>query len=370
METTTMKTELESLLGKAAADFVVMHDMSKQARRYGLAFPKKRDGSLRISEQEAKHIFVEHLKAGKQFSYSVETPTTQKYRQKGVSEMSARVDLTLERYSGERAHIEFKAHYCGVENIRKDWEKLLREDVTGVWFHTLERGNASRVGCLLETIRRAFGQLSAHIETSKRSYLISICSLETRTLYWSWLTFAGSIDLNLAAIESLLRQGALDSGLWHMIQLDADGTRPSDATDKCDVSKTAYKGKGAREGFFVYAPGIAVDTYMHLSGRGDSYRFRNFRTKTAKAVGFRQDGYPTLESLRTGAVITKWLSVTAEDSRHNIIDEPGYWYDRIRQINRQYLPASESTIVDELPPGAAVDASTSPRGSQEVSVRF
>lgn len=49
--------------------------------------------------------------------------------------------MTLMLQSGRSpVNVELKAHYCGIESIRKDLEKLIREDTTGVWFHTLERG--------------------------------------------------------------------------------------------------------------------------------------------------------------------------------------------------------------------------------------
>jgi hypothetical protein len=331
---------LESLVGRVADDLISIYSQSNQESDHGLVFPRKRDGSLRISEQEPKHLFLQHAQADKRFCYSVETPTTQTYRQKGTSDMSARVDLTLLGQPGQpRVNIELKAHNCGIENIRKDLEKLIREDTTGVWFHTLERGDRVQVQSLLGAFRMAFGQLSAYLGTSKTSYLISICLLEAKLLHWRWLNLAGNLELNMAAIGNVFQEHSLNSGAWHVIRFGSDG--PSDEPDAAGNYKTPetpYKGKGAREGFFIYAPTIANDTYMHLSGRGGSYRIRNFfRTQTARASEFKEPGYPSLESLRASGVITKCVSVTAEDSRHNLIHEPGYWYDRIRQINQQHL---------------------------------
>ena len=83
----------------------------------------KRDGSLRISEQEAKLIFVQHLTVDGKYYFSVETPTVETYQQKGNTPMSARVDLTLVNADCRRvAHIELKAHNCTKEAIRKPRE--------------------------------------------------------------------------------------------------------------------------------------------------------------------------------------------------------------------------------------------------------
>ena len=57
----------------------------------GLIFPRKRDGKIRISEQESKVLFAHRFIADQRFCFSVETPTAEKYRQTGMSDMS---DLT------------------------------------------------------------------------------------------------------------------------------------------------------------------------------------------------------------------------------------------------------------------------------------
>jgi len=104
----------------------------------GLIFPRKRDGKIRISEQESKVLFAHRFIADQRFCFSVETPTAEKYRQTGMSDMSARVDLTLAKSDGSRlAHIELKGPQYTLESVRKDLEKLVREDTLGLWFHTL-----------------------------------------------------------------------------------------------------------------------------------------------------------------------------------------------------------------------------------------
>ena len=347
MDTRTSEVQpyLESIVGRVAKELISTYLQSRAAKDYGLVFPRKRDGSLRISEQEPKLLFLEQIRADKEFCYSVETPTTQTYRQKGMSDMSARVDLTLGRAGQPHVNVEFKANYCGIESIRKDLEKLLREDLTGVWFHTLEGGNRVRMESLLRDFRTAFGQVSAYLGRSSRSYLISICSLDTGVLYWTWLTLAGNLELNLAAIDDVFQIHSLISGSWSTTHFGSN--TPKDESDAARMNldfEASRTGRGAREGFFVLIPSIAKDTYMHLSSRGDSYRIRNFyRTRSAKTADFRIPGYATFQSLRDSGLIAEWLSVTADDARHNLIEQPGYWYERIRQINQQALQTSDGS---------------------------
>lgn len=220
---------LQSLVVKVADDLISIYSQSDQIKEPGLVFPRKRDGSRRVSEQESKHLFVHHARTDKRFCYSIETPTSQTYRQKGASEISARVDLTLFGQTGHPSvHIELKAHHCGTESIRKDFEKLIREDTTGVWFHTLERGGGGRVEALLATFRTAFGLLSNYLEKCERSYLITICLLDAGLVYWRWLNLTGNLNLNLAAIDSTFQASGLLSGAWQIVRF---GTAPGERRD-------------------------------------------------------------------------------------------------------------------------------------------
>lgn len=206
---------------------------------------------------------------------------------------------------------------------------------------------------LFASFRQAFACLSDYIGTSHTSFLISICVLDGGLVYWRWLNFPGTPETNLAAIDSVFAASSLSSGAWEIIRCQPKycGDQPGIAEsfkianvffegERTRVNpNVTCRGKGAREGFFIHAPTIAEDTYMHLSARGGSYRIRNFHLSGAAVApaAFTIPGYTTLQSLRSSNLISKWLSVTAEDSRHNVIEEPGYWCERILQINRQEL---------------------------------
>jgi hypothetical protein len=112
---------LQELVGKVCHDLTDMYVARRQPSPYGLVFPRKRDGSLRISEQEAKLLYFQHLNVDKRYCFCVETPTTETYKQKGSTPISARVDVTLIGTDRKPiAHVELKAHNCSLESIRKD----------------------------------------------------------------------------------------------------------------------------------------------------------------------------------------------------------------------------------------------------------
>lgn len=108
----------------------------------GLIFPRKRDGTRRISEQESRIAATQWLHDGK-YPFSVETPTGEKFVMSGVTEtgLSARTDITVFRVQGDDLrrllNIEVKALQPKKEGIVGDLQKLLREQVEGMWFHTL-----------------------------------------------------------------------------------------------------------------------------------------------------------------------------------------------------------------------------------------
>ena len=70
---------LQDLMSKVCTDLASTYEW-EQPSEYGLIFPTKRDGSVRISEQETKLLFVQHLTVDRRYLFSVETPTVETYR--------------------------------------------------------------------------------------------------------------------------------------------------------------------------------------------------------------------------------------------------------------------------------------------------
>jgi hypothetical protein len=327
---------LESLMNKVCIDLAQMY-RSEEPNEHGLIFPNKRDGTLRISEQEAKLLFIQHLTIDKRFLFSVETPTLETYQQKGMTPISARVDLTL--FGPDRkpvAHIELKAHNCTVEAVRKDLEKLLREKTAGMWFHTLERADRSTLEVLSGKFRTAFSLLPDGLRANDRSYLIAFFCLEDATLNWRWLRFVGDQNQNCAAVTAGFGEG-LETTPWTVARFlpDLTGELCSAPTSRHPVAR----GKGPRDAFFVFVPGIVPNTAMHLSVRGGSYRLRHYDLDHSgnRPRAFTIPAYPSFEALRSSSAITRWIPLTEQDLSHSILDEPKYWCERIRAINDEYL---------------------------------
>jgi hypothetical protein len=66
---------LVGLMDQVCTDLARMYPSERQPSEYGLIFPSKRDGTLRIGEQEAKLLFVQYLTVDRRYCFSVETPT-------------------------------------------------------------------------------------------------------------------------------------------------------------------------------------------------------------------------------------------------------------------------------------------------------
>jgi hypothetical protein len=336
---TDLDQYLVGLMDQVCTDLARMYPSEQQPSEYGLIFPSKRDGTLRISEQEAKLLFVQHLTVDRRYCFSVETPTGETYQQKGKTPISARVDLTI--FGSDRkpvAHIELKAHNCTIEAIRKDLEKLLRERTTGMWFHTLHRADGRTLDTLIGKFKSAFSLLPECLRTNDRSYLIAFFVLEDARLNWQWLHLSGDDARNREAVAAMFGEDAHRSRWTTAKFRDSDTGQASNAAASTE-RKTA-RGKGSREAFFVFIPTLAPDTFLHLSVRGGSYRLRQYdlRRPGERPRVFTVPSCSSFEDLRAGNIIAEWVPVTAEDLSHRIDEEPQYWCERIRAVNLAHLP--------------------------------
>jgi hypothetical protein len=137
-----------------------------------------------VSEQEARFAFAEALAASR-FEYSLETPTLEGYQLTGSRPLSAQTDLTVYKPQGEPLlNVEFKSKGVSLAAkssfpISKDVQKLLREPVTGLWFHLFERLNRSSIGNLTSVLASHITKILGDLERERYSKTIylHICVL-------------------------------------------------------------------------------------------------------------------------------------------------------------------------------------------------
>ena len=114
-----------------------------------LVYPIKRCKTIRISEQEARFLFVKHVEDSTEYFYSIEAPTKGKYSFTGTNQRSGSVDVCLYDEMLNRKHlIEFKALNGGIDSISKDFEKLFNdeEDLNNFFIHILKNTNSGTIG--------------------------------------------------------------------------------------------------------------------------------------------------------------------------------------------------------------------------------
>jgi hypothetical protein len=186
------------------------HDVDKSSRG-NLVFPKYRDGSLRVSEQEARFAFVEAL-CQSTLMYSVEAPTIKLYQFTGKSPLSAQTDLAIHDSPGECiCNVEFKAkgvsplaekHFA----IYKDLQKLLREPRWGLWFHLFEAVNNSTINDFLSVMAGEIEKVRGEFKDNDSPGLtIHICVLQQRFSIHQDFALAGSGDVSSKEFGHLLQ---------------------------------------------------------------------------------------------------------------------------------------------------------------------
>jgi hypothetical protein len=169
-------------------------------------FPRYRgsqDQSLRVSEQEARFAFVESLRRSS-FLYSVEAPTNKLYQFTGSTPMSAQSDLAIHDEAGQRiCNVEFKAKGISPSankhiHIYKDFQKLLREPIWGLWFHLLESVNNSTINDLLCVMHSQICKVQQEFKYDAESpgLTIHICVLQHGFSLQKDLSISPDIELS------------------------------------------------------------------------------------------------------------------------------------------------------------------------------
>lgn len=144
-----------------------------------LKFPPYRGLTIRVSEQEARLCFAWIIEKETDYRYSVETPTQKTYQPSGKSGLSARSDMSIWSRDGIRklCNIEFKAHNARKESIDKDIEKLVREEIAGIWFHVFRNADEKTFPTFTKKLEDSLIKYDKYRE---KDIIFAICVLEQK----------------------------------------------------------------------------------------------------------------------------------------------------------------------------------------------
>lgn len=144
-----------------------------------LKFPPYRDLTIRVSEQEARLCFAWIIEKETDYRYSVETPTQKTYQLSGKSGLSARSDMSIWSRDGieKLCNIEFKAHNARKESIDKDIEKLVREEIAGIWFQVFRNADEKTFPTFTKKLEDS---LIKYAKFRQKNIIFAICVLDQK----------------------------------------------------------------------------------------------------------------------------------------------------------------------------------------------
>jgi hypothetical protein len=306
----------------AAALWAVYHDRPDAPR---LIWPAKRDDSTRVSEQESKILITQWLDRNELF-YSVETPTREMYTQSGNAALSARIDVTVygSRNPANRVlNVELKAGMPSLEGFRKDFEKLMREGIPGLWFHTLTRAGDPTWHSIEDKMRNALDRVRKHAEAATHSIHFAFCVLNPPTLVEFDLDFSADWRDHLG-----LRFRAAQKRPMRPEWV------PKPTPIRVAPPRTTVRSYGGTQRkALVYVPSIEPRSFIHLSTKGDSYALRSCGGARPRSRWVEPECKTTTELLACHPIVHR-EDVAGE--RKNLGSELEYWAARVAELNRKY----------------------------------
>lgn len=187
-----MKT-VEEIIEESLDELVKIANEEETQQKNKLIFPKYSNGIVRISEQEARFLFVEKVIKDYDGFFSVETPTKFKYR---FSEGGNKLDIPLILEEGKSGNIdvclydkdknlrhliEFKAHISEQSEINKDFLKLKYDNtitkLSNYFVHILPSYDSGTIEGLKKRYKKAFDLNENRIEND---ITIFVCMLKVR----------------------------------------------------------------------------------------------------------------------------------------------------------------------------------------------
>lgn len=157
--------------------FELWHITTIHERPSGLSprmlLPTQIDGDVRVGEYEPMILYCGLLN-GLNYYYLIENP----------SETSASSDLNLYEVRNDSfqkvAGVEFKAHNPAEGIIRQDIQKLVRDEITGNWFHILEDLDPEVLKEIFLKFTKSLKALSDSFSFESISILFCFCVLARR----------------------------------------------------------------------------------------------------------------------------------------------------------------------------------------------
>ena len=165
--------KVEELIVATLKDMIDMQSITtaNNETKSKLVYPVKRDGTTRISEQEARFLFVKHVDLSTEYFYSIEVPTKREFMFTGETPLSGNVDVCLYE-NGKRKHlIEFKALNPDQRSFSKDFEKLFNDEdgLDNYFVHILKNTNRATIPSIEDKYRKAIKFFSPSLSVLKTS---------------------------------------------------------------------------------------------------------------------------------------------------------------------------------------------------------
>lgn len=292
-----------------------------------LILPSKRNGVLRVSEQESKILITQWLQSHG-VNYSIETPTLGRYQQSGQAQRSARIDVTVyeSRDAASRVmNLELKAGTATLEAFRKDFEKLLREGLPGLWFHTLESATEATWRTLSDKMEGALLRIAPHADSAHHTIWFAFCILDVPELVQFPIDFNSEWRGQVSQLVARARTHAISPQYGVSRSARRDTVTPQ--------SSSSIESYRAQRKLLIYAPSINRSSFLHLSIRGESYALRDFPPSGPPRRWVLND-VPTTSQFTAKHKFVHTIDVAHE--RKNLEGEPEYWRQRIAAVNRQF----------------------------------
>lgn len=288
----------------------------------------------RVSEQESKIVMCHVLEELGRY-YSIEVPTRQQYQQSGTRPVGARLDLTVYEEPKTRAralNIELKAGTADFESFRKDFEKLAREGVAGLWFHTLPSMGRSTLPNVLAKMKLAMQSVDEHSVVATHGITFVFCVLDRRLAFSAHLPLGADVGVAAERLFTSLTDEWSVSGIGAEAYLASRHAPQKAAAQPRAISK-AKRDLTGKEKLLIYCPQITPDTFLHFSQRGDSYRLRAFTgTLAGKQPWMQPETISASEFLKLYAP-EKTISVLDEATT---LDKVERWRQIVDDYNRRH----------------------------------